>query len=76
MTKIDTNLFKDIWTQSTGIPTQDSVMEEMFKQNVKIMRLKSAAWWIDYIALVPNIPEWLKEQQAILNHVDRLDTLL
>jgi hypothetical protein len=51
-------------------------MDDMHKHKVKIMRLKTAAWWIDYVALVANIPSWLKEQQAILNHVDRIDTLL
>jgi hypothetical protein len=51
-------------------------MDDMHKHKVKIMRLKSASWWIDYVILVANVPDWLKEQQAILNHVDRIDTLL
>ena len=41
-----------------------------------MIRLKSCTHWLDYIALMPNIPDWLKKQNAILTHKNPIDSLL
>jgi hypothetical protein len=40
------------------------------------MRLKSAAGWIEYVALTPSQPDWQLKQQAILNSENPIDSLL
>jgi hypothetical protein len=43
---------------------------------IKVIRLKSAASWVDYIALTPEEPDWHVKQQAIINCDNPIDTLL
>lgn len=47
------------------------------KENkIKIIRLKSCAYWIDYACLLPTQPDWDKKQEAILNNNNPTDSLL
>ncbi len=56
MVKIDTNIFKDISTTKNNIPSQESLnVDEGFK-NIKVIRMKSSAYWIDYVCVFPKIP--------------------
>jgi hypothetical protein len=38
--------------------------------------MKSCGYWIDYVILVPTIPDWLRKQTAIVRNVEITDTLL
>lgn len=48
----------------------------MKNTDIKILRLKSSAFWIDYVAMTPNEPDWHQKQQALLNADNPIDTLL
>lgn len=51
-------------------------MSELRHVDIKILRLKSAAYWVDYVLLTPAEPEWHQKQQAILNCDNPIDTLV
>ena len=75
MTRIDTNIFRDISTTRHQVPTDDSLAYELRSDDIKVIRLKSAAYWLDYVCLLPTVPDWFKKQQALLgsnNHADSL----
>ena len=52
MMKIDTNIFKDISTTKNNIPSEETLhIDDAFK-NLKVVRLKSCAYWIDYCGVM------------------------
>lgn len=76
MTRIDTNLFRDISTTRQQVPTDDSLAYELRSEDIKVIRLKSASYWIDYVCLLPTVPDWFKKQQALLNNNNPADNLV
>lgn len=38
--------------------------------------MKSAEWWVGYICLTANEPDWLRKQNAVLNHENPPDSLV
>jgi len=56
MVKIDTNIFKDISTTSNNVPSQEFLNTDLGFQTVKVVRMKSSAYWIDYVCVFPKIP--------------------
>ena len=75
MTRVDTNIFRDFSTQPNLVPDDESLAHELRKEDIKVMRLKSCAYWIDYVCMEPTEPEWHRKQQAILNNNNPADTL-
>jgi hypothetical protein len=62
MTRIDTNIFRDISTTKHQVPDDESLTKEYSREpDIKVIRLKSCTYWLDYIALMPNTPDWLKK---------------
>jgi len=45
------NIFLDVSTAKNTVPTEEAFQFEFKNSNIKILRLKSAAYWIDYVAL-------------------------
>ena len=76
LTRIDTNIFRDLSTTRNAVPSDDSLAHELRNEDIKVLRLKSASYWIDYICLTPSEPEWHKKQQAFLNNNNPIDTLI
>ena len=76
MTRIDTNIFRDISTTKNQVPDDESLSRELRNDDIKVIRLKSASYWVDYISLMPNTPDWLKKQQSLLVTNNPIDTLL
>lgn len=76
MTRIDTNIFRDISTTRNQVPSDESLSQELRNEDIKVIRLKSANYWIDYICMLPSEPEWHKKQQAILNNNNPIDNLV
>ena len=76
MTRIDTNIFRDLSTIKSQIPSDEAIQGELKNSDIKVIRLKSSASWIDYIALRPNEPDWHQKQQALLNCENPIDTLM
>ena len=62
MTRIDTNIFRDVSTSKQHIPSDEGIQAEMANENIRVIRLKSAAYWVDYICLVPTDSDWHKKQ--------------
>jgi hypothetical protein len=58
MTRIDTNIFRDVSTTKNTVPTDEAIQAELKDVDIKILRLKSAAGWIQYVALTPSQPDW------------------
>ena len=52
MVKIDTNIFKDISTTKNNIPSQESLNADEGFRSIKVLRLKSCAYWIDYCGVM------------------------
>ena len=75
MTRVDTNIFRDISTTPNMVPDDESLAHEMRNENIKVIRLKSCAYWIDYVCLKPSEPDWHRKQQAILFNNNPEDTL-
>ena len=75
MTRIDTNIFRDISTTPNIVPDDESIGHELRNENIKVIRLKPAAYWIDYICMLPTEPDWYKKQCAILYNNNPDDTL-
>ena len=75
-TRLDMNIFLDVSTTKHTVPTEEAFQSEFRNSDIKILRLKSAAYWIDYVALQPTEPDWHTKQQAILNNENPTDTLL
>jgi hypothetical protein len=76
MARVDTNVFRDLSTTKSKVPSDEALNSELRHLDIKIIRLKSASYWIDYVALVPAEPEWHQKQQAILNCDNPVDTLM
>lgn len=51
MARIDTNIFRDVSTTKHTVPSDDAIHSELKNVHIKIMRVKSAAHFIDYIVL-------------------------
>ena len=62
MSRVDTNIFRDISTARASVPSDQSLAYELRNSDIKVMRLKSAQYWVDYICLTPTEPEWHKKQ--------------
>jgi hypothetical protein len=76
MTRIDTNIFRDITTTRDRVPNDESLAYELRNSDIKVIRLKSCNYWIDYVCMTPTEPEWHKKQQAILHNNNPSDSLL
>ncbi|CDW83349.1 UNKNOWN [Stylonychia lemnae] len=77
MVKIDTNIFKDISTTKNNIPSQDSLNIDEGFRSIKVLRLKSCAYWIDYCGVMqPQIPAHIQKQAAFLSINNPIDSLL
>ena len=61
MTKVDTSIFRDISTTPNMVPDDESFAYEMRNEDIKVIRMKSCAYWIDYVCLSPNEPDWYKK---------------
>ena len=75
MTRVDTNIFRDISTTPNMVPDDDSLAYEMRNDDIKVIRLKSSAYWIDYVCMTPFEPDWHRKQQALLNNGNPIDSL-
>ena len=75
MTRIDTHIFSDISTTPNLVPEAESLAFELRNENIKVIRLKSCAYWIDYVCMLPTEPEWCQKQQALLNNNNPIDSL-
>lgn len=58
------------------MPTDEAINVEIRSMDIKVMRIKTVANWIDYISLTPNEPDWHVKQQALLSFDNPVDTLL
>ncbi len=76
MTRIDTNIFRDVSTTKHTVPTDEAIQSELKDVDIKIIRLKSAAAWIDYVCLTANVPDWQQKQSALLSSENPDDKLL
>ncbi len=77
MTRIDTNIFRDISSAKTAIPNDASMSSEYrHTPDVKVMRVKSAAYWLSSVTLTAGEPDWHKKQQALLRSENPPDKLL
>jgi len=61
MARVDTNIFRDLSTMKGQVPSDEAIMSELRYLDIKIIRLKSAAFWIAYVMLSPTEPQWHKE---------------
>ena len=77
MTRVDTNIFRDFSTTPNLVPDDESLAYELHQEkvNLRVIRLKSSAYWIDYVCMLPIEPDWYRKQQAILNNNNPIDTL-
>jgi hypothetical protein len=55
MARIDTNIFRDLSSTKQNLPTQESLSYDNSFSNMKIMRVKASAPWIDYVCITPTI---------------------
>jgi hypothetical protein len=49
---------------------------EVKKEDIKVIRLKSCGYWIDYVCLSPTQSDWDKKQEGILNNNNPIDSLV
>jgi hypothetical protein len=62
MTRIDTNIFRDISSTKASIPSDEELNTEYKNQkDVKVIRVKSAIYWMSSITLKANEPDWHKK---------------
>ncbi len=76
MVKIDTNIFKDISTTKNNVPSQDYLNTDPSFQDIKVTRLKTCSYWIDYVCVFPQIPNHALKQAAYLATNNPVDSLL
>lgn len=76
MTKIDTNIFRDLSTTKAAVPSDEAIDAEFKGVDIKVIRLRTSAFWICYVTLIPTEPDWHKKQQAVLNCDNPVDNLL
>lgn len=55
MMKIDTNIFRDISTTKHNIPSEESMHLDAGFNNIKVVRLKSSTYWLDYVCVFPKL---------------------
>lgn len=58
MCRVDTNIFRDLSFTKGSVPTDEAINVEIRSMDIKVMRIKSASHWIDYISLTPSEPDW------------------
>lgn len=59
MIRIDKNIFADISTSQGAIPSDEALNQEFRNnKNIRVMRVKSAAYWLSAVCLTPTEPEW------------------
>lgn len=58
MAYIDSNIFRDVSTAKNSVPSDEAMQIEFRQADIKIIRLKSASYWIDYVALTPSEVDW------------------
>jgi hypothetical protein len=58
MARVNTNIFRDLSTTKSNVPTDEAITSELKNVDIKILRLRSAAYWVDYVILTPSEPEW------------------
>ena len=76
MVKIDTNIFKDISTTKNNVPSQDYLNTDFSFQDIKVTRMKSCSYWIDYVCVFPKVPVHSQKQAAILATNNPIDSLM
>lgn len=64
---IDSNLFKDVSSNQHTVPTTESINQDFRNSGIKVLRLKSAADWLDYVALAGTPSDDYIKQQAFLS---------
>ena len=76
MLRVDPAIFRDIATNANLVPSEESLMDEVTRLSIHIIRLKACPW-IEHVVVLPKIPDWQRRQDAILNSEDNpIDTLL
>ena len=75
MTRVDTNILRDVSTTPGMVPDDESLAHELRNEDIKVIRLKSSAYWIDYVCMLPTEPDWHRKQQALLNNNNPVDNL-
>ena len=58
MTKVDTNIFRDLSIQKGTVPSEEALHSELKTADLKVIRLRSASYWVDYCILRPSEPDW------------------
>ena len=76
MVKIDTNIFKDISTTKNNVPSQEYLNTDPSFQDIKVTRMKTCAYWIDYVCIFPKVPAYSLKQAAMLSTNNFVDSLL
>jgi len=76
MVKIDTNIFKDISTTPHSVPSQEFLNTDSSFEKLKVTRLKSSSYWIDYVCVYPKVPSHIQKQAAYLSTDNPIDSLL
>jgi hypothetical protein len=74
--QVDSNIFKDIYTVKNDCPSDEGLKMEVKTNDIKVFRLKSCGYWIDYVCLTPTQSDWDKKQESIINHNNQIDSLL
>ena len=76
MPLVDPNIFRDVATNSNLVPTEETLSQEITDKSVKIIRLKASSW-IEYVTIMPRIPDWQRRQDALISSEDNLvDSML
>ena len=76
MVKIDTNIFKDISTTPHNVPSQEFLNTDPSFSDIKVIRLKTCSYWIDYVCVFPKVSTILQKQAAFLATDNPIDSLL
>ena len=58
MTFIDTNIFRDVSTTKQQLPADDAIYNDLKDKSIKVMRMRTSAHWLAYVALKPDQPDW------------------
>ena len=53
-------------TNSNLIPNEETLSQEITDKRIKIIRLKASPW-IEYVNVLPRIPDWQRRQDALLS---------
>lgn len=74
--KVDSNIFRDIYTVKNEVPSDEALKLDVKSNSIKVIRLKSCGFWIDYVCLTPSQTDWDRKQESILTNHNPVDTLL